>query len=175
MTFKKVFQALSVGVVICLGAQMAHAKVEYLQCNIADGREGTWIPSFVIFAIDDQTKETIVMDSVIKTFMKKPISAKVKIRGNKMQMFWHVAGVVDAHKRRAAAMNYAAFYNTKTHRVAITAKVGGMPQAFSGKGTCKRTDSPKVSFEGRKRNKRQRPAPQPHQTIADCYKTPLLC
>lgn len=137
MTHRIIKTIVGAAFVIAASTQFASAEAELWQCTIKDGKEGTWVPQTVVLAFDKQTNETIVMDSVIMAFMKKPIPVKTKIRGNRMQFFWRVTGARDSFQNQIPSMNYAAFYNIKTRNIAVSAKVGGYSQVFSGKGSCK--------------------------------------
>ncbi|MDP2518815.1 hypothetical protein [Shimia thalassica] len=112
------------------------AKDELWQCDIVDGKEGTWIPQVVVFAFLDDGQTTLVADSVIMHFEKEPAVVSVKDRGRKLQMHWKLNGARDSWGKPVSRFGYTANYNKETRKIWIAAKPGGMPQAFSGKGTC---------------------------------------
>ncbi|MEQ9694104.1 hypothetical protein [Shimia sp. SDUM112013] len=117
-------------------ATASFAKDEMWLCRIADGKEGTWVPQVVVFAFLNDGQTTLVLDSVIRHFAKKPEPVKVRDKGRKLQMHWKVNGAVDSWGNTIARFGYTANYDKTSRKIWIAAKPGGSPQAFTGKGSC---------------------------------------
>lgn len=175
MTFKKVFQALSVGL-ICM-AQSASA--ERYDCHISD-KPNPEKPFPYIFAVDGKSGMVGFLDPRIYAKNQKLplIVTASRNSATQLEVRWKLKDIdVTDHQTGSTDqtfdIGYKARINKKSGAATLKINIGGYGGVLEN-GTCKRTGKPTVSYEG-KRIKRQQLSPPAHQTIADCYKTPLLC
>ncbi len=123
-------------IALCALAVPAAAKSTLYDCDITERKKGVdWVSPKVVVIIEDTGKVQVV-DGIIMHFHEKPMSAKVRRKGDVLRVQWTLAGISDSMNQNIPQMRYSADLNTKAKTMELLVKPVGFPQRWRGKGTC---------------------------------------
>lgn len=125
----------TIAVISCL-ATPVFAKTATYTCDLNVSQTNGWVPEHIVIKHDSGTNDVIVNDSLIQSFIGKPIAGKVDSQSDKRVSFvWKVAFVRNT-AAQVAKFGYRATYFKKGNIVSVTATPFGFNNHFEARGTC---------------------------------------
>lgn len=114
-------------------ASAAQAEAVLYECDLTTRDPGVdWISAKYGFVVEGESVS--VVDRIILSFAEEPVAAQVRARGSELRLTWTVL-VRDADQN-TARMSYRAWLNTDTKTATVRVRPIGIPQGWSGSGTC---------------------------------------
>ncbi len=125
--------AFLLGIFRCVGAASA---LEIYQCSV-NKRPQEFIAQTVVFAYEPGAKTALVSDDVTQNFLRKPVEARLRDRGNKLSLNWRIKGAKTASNIPLPVITYSANFNRKTQVIRMNAAATGYGVDFSESGKCR--------------------------------------
>ena len=107
--------------------------VDYV-CKVRDTGNG-FISPVLALQFDPAATSGIVYDAIIHQVHGKPISAKMKDRGEGRYRFTYRVNGIPA-RPRPARIGYRIELDTKSNSVIVRGSMPGVTNSFNGRGTC---------------------------------------